>query len=270
MKPRDIHSEKPIHPIYLDRVGIDGIMLNTRVKIGMLYAAPIKLGVYIDLPSATRGAHLSRISEALAHINDREYSSLRSLATHLCTLVLEENRYSRRCYLKLEAKIPRYPKPPLDIIYNISLAKEEGISYESLDISTIGQTSCPCAQETFRFYEEIVDKPVPTHMQRARATLRLSRDQGLPELDIDRLIGIVESSFSAEVRDLLKRYDEYLLIKRSLQRPLFAEDVVRSIIASTLKYLRENGYKGVRVSAEVESYDSIHSFNVVAIVEALS
>jgi GTP cyclohydrolase IV len=106
--------------------------------------------------------------------------------------------------------------------------------------------------------------PIATHNQRGIGTLYI----GVPEdsdVDIDarQLLGIVESSMSSEIYELMKRSDERFVVEKAHANPRFVEDCVREMIrqvTETFPELRDGAF----VHARQENLETIHRHNVVA------
>ena len=77
-----------------------------------------------------------------------------------------------------------------------------------------------------------------------------------------RIIGIIERSMSTMSFELLKRGDEYRVVKNAHENPKFVEDMVRE---ATLRLTADENISWF--SVEAENFESIHNHSAYAAVE---
>jgi MptA/FolE2 family GTP cyclohydrolase len=102
--------------------------------------------------------------------------------------------------------------------------------------------------------------PMPSHNQRGTGVLMIGSDQ---RIKAEKLVKIVENSMSSRVLDLLKRVDELEIVRNAHLNPRFVEDVVREMVALTIKefdFLSDDDY----FLAKQTNYEGIHSYEVYA------
>jgi MptA/FolE2 family GTP cyclohydrolase len=83
------------------------------------------------------------------------------------------------------------------------------------------------------------------------------------KIKAENLVDIVENSMSSKVLDLLKRVDELEIVRKAHLNPRFVEDVVREMVALTIKefdFLSDDDY----FLAKQTNYEGIHSYEVYA------
>jgi GTP cyclohydrolase-4 len=108
--------------------------------------------------------------------------------------------------------------------------------------------------------------PIATHSQ--RGTVRL----GVEAASTGELPGYQHlyrtlAAHTTLTQELLKRPDEYDLVRRAHLAPQFVEDVVRSVASGFVRSLRHDQH-GLVVDVEAESYESIHGHDVHARLHA--
>src|SRR6185369_5497580 len=80
-----------------------------------------------------------------------------------------------------------------------------------------------------------------------------------PDLSLDELIRVAESSASCEVYGLLKRPDEKFVTEMAYDNPKFVEDLVRDVAVALDRDTRVGAY-----SVEAENFESIHNHSAFA------
>ena len=79
---------------------------------------------------------------------------------------------------------------------------------------------------------------------------------------LEEFIDIAEASGSSPVYTVLKREDEKYVTEHAFASPCFVEDVVRNVASRLMEHPHLRGFK-----VTVESMESIHNHNAVAIIE---
>jgi GTP cyclohydrolase-4 len=151
-----------------------------------------------------------------------------------------------------------------------SIIDRKNHNIRCVSVTLEGMTACPCAQATYSEMEGTQLEQTPTHTQRAKLTISVTINETVNKIArIEWLIDVARDAFSAPVISLLKRIDEYKLIKNAIRKPRFAEDVARFAIINMAKKLYNEGFPlDTIVRVEIESFESIHPHNVYAFKEA--
>ena len=111
-------------------------------------------------------------------------------------------------------------------------------------------TVCPCSQEATDGFG---------HSQRTQVEIAVSFDGRIMAAE---LVELAESCASAPVYPLLTGEDERAVIESATLRPVFVEDLVRSIAERLEADVRVRWYR-----VEAESLESVSAHNVYAAVE---
>jgi MptA/FolE2 family GTP cyclohydrolase len=143
-------------------------------------------------------------------------------------------------------------------------------------VEATGINACPCAQGLVRGkaserlleagfealdVERILELvPLATHNQRGRGTLYVGSDQ---PVNAEQLAGIVESSMSSPIYELLKRPDELFVVEHAHLQPRFVEDSVRISLGSTLERYPELQDEDFVLARQL-NFETIHSHDVLA------
>jgi GTP cyclohydrolase-4 len=294
---RDAQAEAPATRVSLSRVGVVGVEKIIRVCGSQnggqsgdesLYHADLEC--FVDLNPEQAGVHMSRFEEVVNEAIDTvvlgEALRAEGLAAHIAERV-RERQAGLRAEVRIAARYPEtvpapvsgLPTQELYTLFGTAVASERG-TRTLTGVEAQGMTACPCAQGLVEdgarvrlaeqgFDSEDIDRivdavPIATHNQRGIGTLYI----GVPEdsdVDIDarQLLGIVETSMSSEIYELMKRSDERFVVEKAHANPRFVEDCVREMIrqvTETFPQLRDGAF----VHARQENLETIHRHNVVA------
>jgi GTP cyclohydrolase I/GTP cyclohydrolase-4 len=285
----DVQARTPTVALGLSRVGVTGVEKVVRVRDELFFA---RLECFVDLSREQKGAHMSRfeevVNEAIGEVVLTE-SPFRAetLARDVAELV-RERQGAARAEVTIAARYPEHKPAPrsgvatqeIYTLYGRAVAQERGTRH-LVGVSATGMTACPCAQELVAgrararlaeqegFSAEQIERimaqvPVATHNQRGLGTLYIGCLEDCDaEIDAKTLLGIVESSMSSEIYELMKRSDEVEVVEKAHRRPRFVEDCVREMLAgvvTTFPQLDDASF----VSARQENLETIHQHNVLA------
>jgi GTP cyclohydrolase-4 len=139
-----------------------------------------------------------------------------------------------------------------------------------------GLTVCPCAQDMVRSHSKklLIDEgfkveeaekivgliPLASHNQRGRGTLLIGTDQ---TVRAEHLVHVLEASMSSETYELLKRPDEFFVVNKAHQNPMFTEDVVREVFRNLVDIYPDLPDETF-VLVKQENLESIHQHNAFA------
>ncbi len=275
----EVQESVPDLQIAIDRVGVRGI--RRRVIIDSPQGTmpyDVVIDVYVDLPRDLRGIHMSRnmevVLEAVDEAREGHYVSLEKLFEAMGKRLLSKHVHARRAeivvkttYYYEELVNGRRVPEAADVLLDISIWRQGGIKW-TVGVSLTGMTVCPSAQAAYSAVEKTELSKSPSHSQRAKLLIKVTTSRRIAR--IEWLVEAAKKSFSAPSYSLLKRYDEYLVIKRAFENPKLVEDLVRHALHNVASKLKEEGFPDdTKIYVEAESYESIHPYNVYACREAL-
>ncbi|MCC6016125.1 MAG: GTP cyclohydrolase I FolE2 [Desulfurococcaceae archaeon] len=270
----DVHRVKPLLPIHIDDVCIKGLRIKLCKDNGEDSECSLAvIDVCTDLDKGFRGVHISRSIEALLNVfNKFTYTSLLDIQYKLkiiCKELLARHEYSYKASSRLSFEdVKNFDTAPLTLIIASEVSRD-GFEKYYLKVVGKGSTVCPCAQQVYAFIEKLGLINAPSHMQRASITLYVSSSKPI-DVNVDELLDIVVTSFSAPMKTLLKRVDEYRLVKEAFSNPKFAEDVARETIHRAYRVFRDKLSRDSKIGVKVVSYESIHPYNLsVKIVQTV-
>lgn len=270
----EIQEEKPEIALKVNRVGIEGVRkrIVTYSPKGELQF-DTTLSAYVDLPREQRGVHMSRnvevFNEAIEKAREKKVATLENVLSEISRNLLEKHDYATRA--EVIAKTNFYfeedfsgkkTNQAAEVTMTIE-TDENGKDRRKVAVTMPGMTLCPCAQLTFHEEENIPLSYSPSHSQRAMITIEVETSGKFVRLE--HLIEAARKAFSAPSVGLLKREDEYKLIKQAFERPRFIEDLVRHALYNTYQTLIKEGYPDdVILRVNAESLESIHPYNIYA------
>lgn len=284
-KLTDVPSSEALKPFSIDRAGIKEQYAYVRIRPlfgkGSYVTVLVNVSMQVDL-SDHRGIHMSRCEEALFSLAEEDHESLDLFAKKLSEKILDLQK-AQRAYVSVEAvyihkrKTVRSNKISHDRItlYADALANIGKEAKLQIGLAAFNMTGCPCTETFTKFsivpqlkeagfdLEEI--KTVlsiansGTHTQRGIAKIEV--DKTNQAVNYEKLFKILDESCHL-VFELLKRPDEHELVIRVLKNPQFTEDVVRDVVANTIKQIGEHLADDSRVFASSQLFDSIHIHDV--------
>ncbi|MEX2707139.1 MAG: GTP cyclohydrolase MptA [Candidatus Freyrarchaeum guaymaensis] len=294
----DVQNQEALLPIGLDEVGLVDIV--KRVKITRNKEEFILLpsiSAFIDLPRDMRGIHMSRSIETIEGIIEetsyRPVQSIEGFCEKLVRTLLEKHDYASHALVTMESPLVldvrsgelevKRQKTYRVYVKGIGERKNGKIHTRIfLGVSGEGMTVCPCGLEITRDYaktmlrkrakelgitDETIEKilniiPVASHSQRSRAKIMIETPRE-NAVSIRELTSIIEEAMSGVTQDVLKRPDEARLIRIAHLNPKFVEDTARQIVYNSAQRLK-NLPDAAEISVEVESMESVHSYNAFA------
>jgi len=253
-KIADPQSLKDKRGISIDMVGVRGLRYPITVmdKLKGFQHTVGTFNLFVNLPHRFKGTHMSRFIEIL----NKYHGSINIQKIPGILSSMKKNLNAREAHLEVSfpyfiRKIAPVSKAESFMEYNCTL---HGVSKSrpvmTLTVNVPVTTLCPCSKD-------ISEKGA--HNQRSIVSLGVRfKDM----VWIEDLVKMVEESASCEIYPLLKREDEKYVTERAYERPMFVEDIVRSI-ASEL----DSDPNIVWYCVDSENWESIHSHNVYARIE---
>ena len=284
----DLQAAAPEVALGLSSVGVTGVQKAVRVGAGRgekLIAATIDCTV--DLDPRQKGVHMSRFpelfEEAVEGVVEDDAFLVEDLAEHVARRVVDrqdalvaEVRITARYPYERRTPVTRLATQEMVSLIGIAAASREGVR-RVVGVEATGINACPCAQGLVRgaaadrlleagFEDGDVERilelvPLATHNQRGRGTLYVGTAQ--VGINAERLVGVVESSMSSPIYELLKRPDELHVVEQAHRQPRFVEDSVRIALRGVLDAYPELADEDFLYSRQV-NHETIHSHDVLA------
>ncbi len=255
----DVASEKDTRGVALHAVGIRGLRLPMILRLPSNIEQPVIAiaDLSVDIEAEQRGAHMSRLVEALY-----EWASSPRTPAEVRELLLTTRERLNSRAAQLHLRFPYFLQVPapvtqtpgwLDVEVEWECKLNNGASYAVSHFVFPAMTLCPCSKAISEY---------GAHNQRALVRLWLQTKDKLPRLP-DEYLPIVQESASSLVYPVLKRPDEKYVTEHSYENPRFVEDVAREL---TIRLAEREEISWFRV--ECESIESIHNHNAFARYES--
>jgi len=299
----DLQDSNSAIDIAIDKVGI--VEMEKKVEIvqeNKNYSFYPKISALIDLPAQQRGIHMSRTTETIEEvINEVIYKptpTIELVGDRIVKRLLEQHPYTSKAEVKLEGKIivqvrennTRNIQKSYSISSFVKANRNPSGEIEYIYLigaSAVGMTVCPCAKEMSQEYateiirtrkdinvsEDDLKKlinilPFSSHNQRSVGTIIIQiKDLTSHKIDVLDIIDVIEESMSGKIQSVLKRPDEAELVRSAHLKPLFTEDVIREMAKNFISRDFPNLEDNFKIKFLVESYESIHPYNVFSLLK---
>jgi len=276
----DVASQKPLHKLALDRVGIQRKAIPVRIQNPFGKGEPVHLtcqvSAHVGLDGERRGIHVSRLGDVLAQLAPQVFTSLGHYASQVAEAI-GRTQQAPSAMVRVEGMFTY-----LEHLHGVKQKQ----SLESLKLSAVAElrqgqiqqtngvqfnhiTACPCVQETFRhsygedskaLLQEVERHQMPflTHSQRCLTTVEIcgAQDQYCLCQLLETIDGIV-----TRCQNTMPREFELLTVFNAHQKAQFLEDVLRDLLAG-LRNLLKNADRSTRIRLQSVSMESIHDFDL--------
>ncbi len=251
----DLQSLTDYRNIPIERVGISRLALPIMIRemAGGYQHVQAESSMFVEVPAAVRGTHMSRFVELLHEWTDKPVSSGDIEA------LLEQTR-ARAGSLSAEAELafryfisktaPVSGRPEV-VDYRCAFkGRVDARGYRfALSVQIPVTTLCPCSKAISDY---------GAHNQRTYVDVDIESLPGAL-VWIEDIVQMVEGEASCPVFSVLKREDEKWVTERAYDNPKFVEDLVRDLV------LRISGHADIaRLSVAAESLESIHNHSAHA------
>jgi GTP cyclohydrolase I len=255
----DVQSRPDDRGVALDDVGVRDIRYPIAVleRGGGVQKTVATISLSVSLPHDVRGTHMSRFVEALhAHRGELTVRTLPDLLADLRhRLKAERARAEISFPYFIEREAPASGARAY-VDYDCAfVAEADAARCDFTLVVRVPVTSlCPCSKEISDY---------GAHNQRGEVRIELksvSDEMGTPAIVwIEELVDVAEAAGSSPVYTLLKRSDERELTMRAYDRPVFVEDIVRSVAAALQQDERVAAFR-----VEAVNQESIHNHDAFA------
>ncbi len=279
----DVPSQRPRVAIAVPTVSVRNQQVLLQVEeelLGGVLPVLCDVEASVSLHAEQRGIHMSRIENALQSAG---VGSLVASAVSIASRI-RSTQEQARASVRLSARVPvgtttrvSMQRSP-DTVEIFAHAVAGPSPSVGLALAATNMTACPCMQgyaltdligeldlSPERGLELLERVPIATHSQKGKVRLGVesSAVEGLPGY---QLLYDVLAANTALTQELLKRPDEYELVKRVHLAPQFVEDVARAVASGTASALDVGGFTlpGLTIDVQAESYESIHGHDISA------
>lgn len=275
MELPDVQKGVPSITVEISKVCVKGLYRRICINTdGASVCLDSRIDACIDLPKSQRGIHVSRSVEAIMEsFSETRYDGFKRIEDaleHLASTLLGKHEYALKASASLKTLyLYRYSDDaigaddyiPVDITMRVE-AYRGGLKRFLINVEIKGMTVCPCAQQVYAYFEGSSPPHVPSHSQRTKLSISVLAREDV--IDVSDVIRVALNSFSAPLLNLLKRREEYRLIKRAFETPRFIEDVARAAMYGLYKVYGDKLSGDAKLVVKVLSFESIHPYNLYA------
>lgn len=248
----DVQNDPACVPLGIDTVGVKGLTLPLlvcdRARGTQHTTGLVDLGV--DLSADLKGTHMSRFVEALEGWNEElSFKTLKILLEDIKTRLMARKVYARFSFPYFIRKAAPVSGASGLMAYNCCIigelvnAKPEML----LEVMVPVMTVCPCSKA-------IAVEGAHSQRTEIRISVRMNAF-----FWIEECVEMAERAGSSPVYPVLKREDEKFVTEAAFAKPMFVEDVVRSVARQLDEHPVITSYQ-----VDVESLESIHGHNAFA------
>jgi len=255
----DVQSRPDTRGVELDAVGVRDIRYPITVleRGGGRQRTIAHVALAVSLPHDVKGTHMSRFVEVLhAHEGELTIRTLPQLLDELRSrLDAKHARAEIHFPYFVERSAPASGAKALvdyDCAFNAELS-DGGVAF-AITVRVPVTSLCPCSKE-------ISDYGAHNQRGEVRIDVRsLPDESGRPHIVwIEELIDLAEGAGSSPVYTLLKRSDERHVTMAAYERPVFVEDIVRTVAQG----LRDDP-RIAAFTVEAINQESIHNHDAFA------
>ena len=248
----DIQGRIDHRSVAIDEVGIKGVRYPVTVLArGEPVPTVATFSMTVALPATAKGTHMSRFVEALEAIG----APLDAAGFRALVLAMVERLDARAGTVEMRFPYFRRKAAPVSGVESLldyeaawtGRVDASGAYSARLRVRVPATSLCPCSKEISAY---------GAHNQRSHITIDADV---APEVALDDLIRVAESSASCEVYGLLKRHDEKFVTEMAYDNPKFVEDLVRDVAVALDRDPRVGAY-----TVEAENFESIHNHSAFA------
>lgn len=251
----DVQNLRDDRNIDIQKVGVKGIKYPIIVldKTKGTQHVNATVNMYVNLPHHFKGTHMSRFVETLNdYRGEINIKTFRQILEQMRQRLDAESAHIEIDFPYFIEKSAPITKAKSLMEYRCGFIGENNGTWTDFQVGiTVPVTTvCPCSKEI---------SSMGAHNQRSIVKLKLRFKKFFW---IEDVIKLVEDSASSEIYSLLKRPDEKYVTEKAYERPMFVEDVVRSVAEKLNKIDNFTWY-----SVEAENIESIHNHSAYAYLE---
>lgn len=252
----DVQDQPDARGIEIDEVGITGLRYPTRFDDGLMEQHVIaEFGLSVGLPAERRGTHMSRMVEIVHdHLQTLDPRQLQTVLKAMADR-LDVERASVSAAFPVATLVPApVTEAPAWQASDVCLAARLSPDGSELRSTAVAEVTslCPCSKAVSDY---------GAHNQRSVVALTITGEGDDPyPLPVSAAIDLIRGVGSSAVYPLIKRRDERHLTMRAFDTPAFVEDIVRDLSIACRQL-------GLRHAVEIKNIESIHSHDVVAVIQ---
>ena len=253
----DVQSSPDTRHLVIQRVGIRGARYPLQVAVddGSTQSTIANWTLTVELPAAQKGTHMSRF---MALLEQHRASAMTPAAFRTMTRDMLRLLNAQRGDITAEFPYFINKSAPVTGVNSLldydvqwtARARGEQVDFE-MTFKIPVTSLCPCSKAISKY---------GAHNQRSQVTVFVALGE---DMDMNKIIRLVEQEGSCELWGLLKRPDEKYVTEYAYDNPKFVEDLVRDVAARL-----DDCPAITRYRVEAENFESIHNHSAYAVIES--
>ena len=247
----DVQNQKDTRGIKIQQTGVTAVHLPFSFFIGAEFQQVLaKIRFTVSLSEKIRGTHMSRLMEILTDFSATplKFSEVEKIlrdATEKLETDFAAIQMAFKFFVKRAAPVSEKISL-LDIDCEISADSNKNFT---LKLAVPFTSLCPCSKEISNF---------GAHNQRSICRVKIDFTD-VENLDVEKIVRLIESQGSSKIYPLLKREDEKFVTEAAYQNAKFVEDILRDVVLSIRRLENISAFE-----IECENFESIHNHNAFA------
>lgn len=254
----DVQNQKDTRGIKIQKTGVNAVHLPIEISDGgKINPVTAKIRFVVSLEENIRGTHMSRLVEILSEklsepLTPSGVEKILSDALEKLETDFSEINIAFKFFVKKIAPVSgRESFSDVDCEFAGELFKGSRMKF-TLGLAIPFTSLCPCSREISKF---------GAHNQRSICRVKLHFDDAekFDEIEISKIVRLVETQGSGKIYPVLKREDEKFVTESAYQNPKFVEDILRDVVLALRTLENISGFE-----IECENFESIHNHNAFA------
>ena len=247
----DVQNQTDTRGIKIQQTGVTNVHLPFSILIGGEFQQVLaKIKFTVSLNEKVRGTHMSRLMEILT-----DFSATPLKISDIEKILIDATEKLETDFSAIKMAFKFFVKRAAPISEKISLLDIDcEISADSnknftLKLAVPFTSLCPCSKEISNF---------GAHNQRSICRVKIDFTD-IENLDVEKIVRLIESQGSGKIYPLLKREDEKFVTEAAYQNAKFVEDILRDVVLSIRRLENISAFE-----IECENFESIHNHNAFA------
>lgn len=251
----DVQNQTDLRGIKIQKTGVTGIHLPFFIFIGGEFQQVLaKVRFTVSLSEKIRGTHMSRLVEILTDFSAEplkisDIEKILTAATEKLQTDFAAIQMAFKFFVKRAAPISgKISLLDIDCELNAEISPPQKMNF-ALSLAVPFTSLCPCSKEISDF---------GAHNQRSICRAKINFTD-VENLDVEKIVRLIESQGSSKIFPLLKREDEKFVTETAYQNAKFVEDILRDVVLAIRRLENISAFE-----VECENFESIHNHNAFA------
>lgn len=251
----DVQNQKDLRGIKIQQTGVTAVHLPFSILIGGEFQQVLaKIRFTVSLSEKIRGTHMSRLVEILTDFSTVplkifDIEKILREATEKLDTDFAAIKMAFKFFVKRAAPISeKISLLDIDCEISADLSRSSNANF-TLSLNVPFTSLCPCSKEISNF---------GAHNQRSICRVKINFTD-VENLDVEKIIQLIENQGSSKIYPLLKREDEKFVTETAYENAKFVEDILRDTVIALRQFENISAFE-----VECENFESIHNHNAFA------